>query len=188
MTVIPGDRLAALEPACALDDALALFDSLPAVRAEEVTGRWHGREAGDRAPDGRAAGGLGLVRQAVRLRRRGAPAALLHPGRIDRVGGPAADPVRDRGPDPRGCGRTGPRGDGRGAAGAAHPQAAGAAAQRGVPRGGDRGDEPTTTCRSSTCSGESTSARCWAAWTCAARRRTSSCWSATDPPRPQAGG
>ncbi|MBM0127754.1 DUF4334 domain-containing protein [Pimelobacter simplex] len=44
MTVIPSDRLAALEPACTLADALALFDSLPAVRAEEITGRWRGRE------------------------------------------------------------------------------------------------------------------------------------------------
>ncbi|WP_408898904.1 DUF4334 domain-containing protein [Nocardioides sp. R1-1] len=44
MTVIPAERLATLEPACALADALALFDSLPAVRAEAVTGRWHGRE------------------------------------------------------------------------------------------------------------------------------------------------
>ncbi len=44
MTVIPADRLAELEPACALADALAFFDSLPAVRAEEVTGRWRGGE------------------------------------------------------------------------------------------------------------------------------------------------
>lgn len=31
-------------PACALDDALAFFDSLPPVRAEELTGQWRGRE------------------------------------------------------------------------------------------------------------------------------------------------
>lgn len=43
-TLTAADRLAALEPACALEDALALFDSLPAVRAEELTGRYHGRE------------------------------------------------------------------------------------------------------------------------------------------------
>ena len=36
--------LASLEPACSREDALAFFDSLPAVRAEELTGRWHGRE------------------------------------------------------------------------------------------------------------------------------------------------
>lgn len=44
MTVIPASRLAELEPACALSDALAFFDTLPAIRAEELTGRWHGRE------------------------------------------------------------------------------------------------------------------------------------------------
>ncbi|MFC9964101.1 DUF4334 domain-containing protein [Nocardia ignorata] len=38
------DRLAALEPACPRDDALALFDSLPPVAPTELTGRWHGRE------------------------------------------------------------------------------------------------------------------------------------------------
>ncbi|GAA4807564.1 DUF4334 domain-containing protein [Nocardioides caeni] len=43
-------RLAALEPTCALDEALALFDSLPAVRAEDITGRWHGRELGTGHP------------------------------------------------------------------------------------------------------------------------------------------
>ena len=36
--------LADLEPACSMEDALALFDSLPAVRAEELSGRWRGRE------------------------------------------------------------------------------------------------------------------------------------------------
>lgn len=36
--------LAALEPACSLADALALFDASVAVRAEEVSGRWRGRE------------------------------------------------------------------------------------------------------------------------------------------------
>ncbi len=38
------DRLARLEPACSRDDALALFDGLEPVRAEELTGRWRGRE------------------------------------------------------------------------------------------------------------------------------------------------
>lgn len=33
-----------LEPACTTQQALALFDSLPAIRAEELTGRWRGRE------------------------------------------------------------------------------------------------------------------------------------------------
>ena len=33
-----------LEPACTTEQALALFDSLPAIRAEELTGRWSGRE------------------------------------------------------------------------------------------------------------------------------------------------
>lgn len=37
-------RLAALEPGCSTDDALALFDDLPVVPAEEITGRWRGRE------------------------------------------------------------------------------------------------------------------------------------------------
>jgi hypothetical protein len=36
--------LAALEPSCPIEEALALFDSLPAVRPEELTGRWRGRE------------------------------------------------------------------------------------------------------------------------------------------------
>jgi hypothetical protein len=33
-----------LEPACTTQQALALFDSLPPIRAEELTGRWRGRE------------------------------------------------------------------------------------------------------------------------------------------------
>ena len=37
-------RLAALGDRATLEQALALFDDLPAVRAEEITGRWHGRE------------------------------------------------------------------------------------------------------------------------------------------------
>lgn len=36
--------LAALGDRAAVADALALFDALPAVRAADVTGRWHGRE------------------------------------------------------------------------------------------------------------------------------------------------
>jgi len=37
-------ELSDLEPACTLKEALAYYDSLPAVRAEEITGRWKGRE------------------------------------------------------------------------------------------------------------------------------------------------
>ncbi|MFF0544939.1 DUF4334 domain-containing protein [Nocardia thailandica] len=37
-------ELTALEPACTREQALALFDRLPAVSAAELTGRWHGRE------------------------------------------------------------------------------------------------------------------------------------------------
>ncbi|MDO7867066.1 DUF4334 domain-containing protein [Nocardioides jiangxiensis] len=37
-------RLDILGTSCSLDDALALFDALDAVRAEEITGRWRGRE------------------------------------------------------------------------------------------------------------------------------------------------
>jgi hypothetical protein len=37
-------RLEALGPVCAAADAEALFDSLPAVRPEELTGRYAGRE------------------------------------------------------------------------------------------------------------------------------------------------
>jgi Domain of unknown function (DUF4334)/GXWXG protein len=37
-------RLDALGDACALEDALSLFDSLGAVRAEEILGQWRGRE------------------------------------------------------------------------------------------------------------------------------------------------
>jgi hypothetical protein len=36
--------LAALEPACRAEEAFAFFDGLPPVRAEELTGRWRGRE------------------------------------------------------------------------------------------------------------------------------------------------
>jgi len=39
-------RLAALEPVCSAADALALYDDLPAVRPEEMTGRYRGRELG----------------------------------------------------------------------------------------------------------------------------------------------
>lgn len=38
------DRLEALGSACGAADAAALFDSLPAVRPEELTGRYRGRE------------------------------------------------------------------------------------------------------------------------------------------------
>lgn len=38
------DRLATLEPACSLADALALYDALPAVRSADVLGAWKGRE------------------------------------------------------------------------------------------------------------------------------------------------
>lgn len=49
-------RLAALEPACSAEDAMALFDSLSAVRPEELTGRYHGRELATGHPmDGRLA-------------------------------------------------------------------------------------------------------------------------------------
>ncbi|MFC4373536.1 DUF4334 domain-containing protein [Nocardia halotolerans] len=37
-------RLAALEPACDRQAALALFDTLDPVHPDELTGRWHGRE------------------------------------------------------------------------------------------------------------------------------------------------
>ena len=48
------ERLADLEPSCSLDDALALYDGLGAVRSEEITGRWRGRELGTGHPmDGR---------------------------------------------------------------------------------------------------------------------------------------
>ncbi|TIC88824.1 DUF4334 domain-containing protein [Nocardioides sp. GY 10113] len=36
--------LAALEPACTVEEAFALFDALPGVGAGELRGRWHGRE------------------------------------------------------------------------------------------------------------------------------------------------
>jgi hypothetical protein len=38
------ERLARLEPACDLAEALALFDDLPAVPTSELRGRWRGRE------------------------------------------------------------------------------------------------------------------------------------------------
>ncbi len=37
-------RLAALEPRCSAEDALALYDSLPALTPGELRGRWRGRE------------------------------------------------------------------------------------------------------------------------------------------------
>jgi hypothetical protein len=43
-------RLDDLGDACALDEALALFDSLDPVRAEEILGRWRGRELGTGHP------------------------------------------------------------------------------------------------------------------------------------------
>jgi hypothetical protein len=52
MTAI--DRLSALEPACSLEQALDLYDALEPVRAEQITGRWRGRELGTGHPmDGR---------------------------------------------------------------------------------------------------------------------------------------
>lgn len=48
------DELAALEPACSPEAAIALFDKLPAVRAEDILGRWKGRELATGHPmDGR---------------------------------------------------------------------------------------------------------------------------------------
>ncbi|WP_278262389.1 DUF4334 domain-containing protein [Nocardia sp. AG03] len=44
------ESLTALEPACTRAEALGLFDSLPPVRASELTGRWHGRELGTGHP------------------------------------------------------------------------------------------------------------------------------------------
>ncbi len=37
-------QLAALEPRCDTEQALEFFDALPTVRAEQITGRWKGRE------------------------------------------------------------------------------------------------------------------------------------------------
>jgi len=37
-------RLAALEPRCTTDQALAFFDALPAVSIDDIRGRWAGRE------------------------------------------------------------------------------------------------------------------------------------------------
>lgn len=48
------EALSALEPACSLEAALALFDRLAPVRAESITGRWRGRELATGHPmDGR---------------------------------------------------------------------------------------------------------------------------------------
>ena len=44
------ERLAALEPSCSAADAMALYDDLPAVRPEEMTGRYRGRELGTGHP------------------------------------------------------------------------------------------------------------------------------------------
>ena len=44
MTTAVADRLAALEPACHLDQALALYDDLPGVAPAEIRGTWRGRE------------------------------------------------------------------------------------------------------------------------------------------------
>jgi hypothetical protein len=44
------DQLAALEPACTTAEALALFDTLPTVRAEDILGHWTGREIGTGHP------------------------------------------------------------------------------------------------------------------------------------------
>jgi len=41
---VPPRPLTDLEPACSLEEALALFDSLPAVPIEDLSGRWRGRE------------------------------------------------------------------------------------------------------------------------------------------------
>lgn len=38
------EQLATLEPACTREEALTLFDGLPAVSVDDLTGRWHGRE------------------------------------------------------------------------------------------------------------------------------------------------
>lgn len=45
-TTTAADRLAALEPSCTATEAIALYDDLPAVRPEEITGRYRGRELG----------------------------------------------------------------------------------------------------------------------------------------------
>ncbi len=37
-------RLAMLEPRCTTEQALAFFDALPSVSAEDISGRWAGRE------------------------------------------------------------------------------------------------------------------------------------------------
>ncbi|KAA1426395.1 DUF4334 domain-containing protein [Nocardioides antri] len=43
-------RLADLEPTCTPAEALALYDDLPAVRPDEITGRYRGRELGTGHP------------------------------------------------------------------------------------------------------------------------------------------
>jgi len=50
MTTQTTARLAALEPACTAAEAEAFFDGLPAVRPEELTGRYRGRELGTGHP------------------------------------------------------------------------------------------------------------------------------------------
>ena len=50
------DALAVLEPACTAAEALALYDGLAPMPAEELTGRWRGRELATGHPmDGRLA-------------------------------------------------------------------------------------------------------------------------------------
>lgn len=43
-------RLATLEPRCTTDQALEFFDALPTVSADEIRGRWAGRELPTRHP------------------------------------------------------------------------------------------------------------------------------------------
>ena len=43
-------RLATLEPRCSTDQALEFFDALPTVSADEIRGRWAGRELPTRHP------------------------------------------------------------------------------------------------------------------------------------------
>ena len=45
-TATAADRLAALEPSCTAAEAMALYDDLPAVHPEEISGRYRGRELG----------------------------------------------------------------------------------------------------------------------------------------------
>ena len=47
-------QLKDLEPKCSTDEALAFFDSLPSVKAEDILGKWAGRELATGQPlDGR---------------------------------------------------------------------------------------------------------------------------------------